>query len=379
MLVTCPHCKKEIEISEVLQDQALEEIHRSEEKKFKDELEKIKLQEKEKTEKRVREEFELQLKTTKEEATEEKERREKLMQDLLKMNEEMRELKRKEDEREIENQKKLQQEREKIKEEVFKTESEKSQLKLAELQKQLDDTKKALEEAQRKSSQVSQQLQGEVLELQLEEVLKEAFSQDEVIPVKKGELGADIRHVVKSPKGFDCGTILWEFKRTKDWKDKWLSDLKENLRNEKANIPVIISATLPKDIQSIGLKSGVWVASQEFILPLATLLRKNLLDVAYQKAVLANKTGKADMIYSYVTSDVFVHQVQSIVETYFNIKTQIAKERGTYEKLWKAREEQAEQIFRTTAQIVGSIQGTVGAAMPQIKGLELLELETSEE
>lgn len=367
--ITCPYCNKTFELSDALQHEVKEQL----EKEHKSDMEKARNEEQAKVEKKMREEMEVQLRDIENERKQKEQRIEKLMQELLKANEEMRELKQKDEEREIENQKKLQADRDRIKEEISKFESEKSHLKLAELQKQLDDTKKALGEAQRKSEQVSQQLQGEVLELHFEELLHEMFPSDEILPVKKGEVGADIRHIVKSPKGYACGTILWEFKRTKDWSDKWTKDLKEKLRNEQANIPVIVSVALPKDISNLGLKDGVWVATQELVIPLAELLRKNLLEVAYQKAVLANKTGKADMLYSYVTSDTFVHQVQSILETYFDMKTQITKEKGAFERLWKTREEQIEKIFRSTAQIAGSISGTVGASMPQIKGLDLLE------
>lgn len=376
--IRCPHCKKEIEISEALHAQVLAQVEKAQEEKFKEELEKIRLEEKEKTEKKIKEQLDLQLKESKEEAVEAKERNKKLQEQLLELTKTLREEKEKFDRQELENLKKQQEEREKVKEEISKIESEKSQLKLAEVQKQLDDTKKALEEAQRKSSQVSQQLQGEVLELQLEALLRETFQGDEIIEVKKGENGADIRQIVKSPKGFSCGIILWEFKRRKTWGSDWIEKLKEDMRNEGDAIPVIVTTAMPKDIKNLGVKERVWVTSQEFVIPLAELLRKNILDVAYQKALMANRTGKADLVLGFVTSQEFVNQVEAIVESHKALKDQITKERAAFERQWKEREEHLDKLYKSTARVVGSIYGRVGASMPSIKGLDLLESPSEE-
>ena len=366
--IRCPHCQKEID-SSILSEQVLDE----ERKKFQLELQEVRLAEKEKAEKRFAQELQEKLQLVEEEKKEERERREKLFDDLRKANEQVLKMKQKEEERELENQKKLLEERGKLKEEISKTIQEKAELEKAELRKQLDDTKKSLEEAQRKSSQISQQLQGEVLELQLEELLKETFAQDEIIAVKKGEHGADIRHIVKSPKGYICGVILWAFKRRKEWNDGWVEKLKEDMRSEGAHIPVIVTTVMPKEVAKLGTKNGVWITMQEFVVPLAQLLRKNLLDIAFQKAIAANRTEKADMLYSYITSHEFVQQVEAIVETYFSLKQQIDREKVAFEKQWKTREEQLDKLFRSTARMAGSIYGKAGSTMPQIKGLELLD------
>jgi hypothetical protein len=270
--------------------------------------------------------------------------------------------------------KKLSEEREKLKEEVGKTLKEKSDLEVAEIKKQLEDTKKALEDAQRKAAQKSQQMQGEVLELELENLLRSAFPQDEIEAVGKGVTGADIKHIVKSPKGYVCGTILWESKRTKEWSDKWLHKLKEDLRVEKAMFPVIVSMNLPKEGENgFGLKEGVWVCTPNLVIPLAIILRKNLLDLGYQKAISANRGEKADLLYSYVTSHEFQQQVENVVEVYQEMQTQIVKERAAFEKAWKQREAQAQRILISTSNMIGSMQGVVGASMPPIKGLDLLD------
>jgi len=371
--ILCPNCGKRVEISQAIKHQIQESILAKAESKHKEEIDKLKIDIEEKAEKKVREELELRFKDSANELIESKEQSRQLREQLLEITKQLRLLKQKDDERELEMQKKLSLEREKIQEDVIKIEKEKSGLEIADIKKQLNDTKKLLEDAQRKSSQKSQQLQGEVLELELEKLLNDAFPHDETKAVAKGVGGADICQIVKSPKGVICGTILWESKRTKEWSDKWLTKLKEDLRAQKANIPVIVSIVLPKEARDgFGIKDGVWICSHQLILPIATILRKSLLDVGYQKAILANRGEKADMLYSYVTSHEFQQQVERIVEVYKEMKDQVTKERMAFERSWTKREAQAERIIISAANIVGNMQGKVGASMPQIKGLDLL-------
>lgn len=226
---------------------------------------------------------------------------------------------------------------------------------------------------QRKLNQGSQQMQGEILELDLEHTLSNEFKDDRIEPVAKGVNGADIRHYVRSSGGTECGVILWELKRTKNWTESWVGKLKEDLRSEKANIPVIVSSVLPKTLEGdIGLHAGVWVCKPALAPVLATLLRKSLLDVARQKMVAERKETSAEGLYGFVTSHEFSQQVENMLETYQAMSQQITKERIAYEKLWSLREKQANTLLLSTANIIGSMQGYIGAgSMPKIKGLEL--------
>jgi hypothetical protein len=216
-------------------------------------------------------------------------------------------------------------------------------------------------------------LQGEIMELDFETALADAFRDDEINPVAKGVNGADISHMVKSPRGIACGVILWEIKRTKNWVDGWIPKLKEDMRSAKANIPVIITEAMPKQItDDMGQLDGVWVCKPKLAIVLGTLLRKGLLDVGYQKALAENRGDKAESLYNFITSHEFIQQIESMVETYQEMTTQVQKERVAYERLWAQRDKQAQKLFLGTANIIGSMQGHVGqASMPKIKGLEL--------
>jgi hypothetical protein len=277
------------------------------------------------------------------------------------------------EEAELEAAKKLAAEESKIREDATKLADERQRLNLAAKEKTITDLQKALDDAQRKAAQGSQQLQGEIMELDLEKTLLDTFRDDLVVPVAKGVIGADISQMVRSPRGVSCGVILWEIKRTKNWTDGWIPKLKSDLRSAKANVPVIVTEAMPKQIEhDMGQLDGVWICKPNLALVLATLLRKSLLDVGLQKALAENRGGKADALYNFVTSHEFAQQVESMVETYQEMTLQIQKERVAYEKLWSQREKQAQKLFMSTANIIGGMQGHIGqASMPRIKGLEL--------
>ncbi|RYF27530.1 MAG: DUF2130 domain-containing protein [Chloroflexi bacterium] len=171
--------------------------------------------------------------------------------------------------------------------------------------------------------------------------------------------GADIAHTVRSPRGTDCGVMLWEIKRTKNWVDGWIPKLKDDVRAAKASVAIIVTEVMPKQIeQDMGQLQGVWICKPKLAIIIGSLLRKSLLDVGRQKAMDENRGDKADALYNFVTSHEFIQQIESMVETYTEMATQVTKERVAYEKLWSQREKQAQKLLLSTANIVGSMQGS---------------------
>ena len=248
---------------------------------------------------------------------------------------------------------------------------EANRLKLLEKDKQIADMRKLVEEAQRKAAQGSQQNQGEVLELDLEETLANTFSYDVISPVGKGVHGADIIQNVRNSQSQSCGVILWEVKRTKNWTEKWVGKFKEDLRNAKANIPVLVTTSLPKGVHGFGAYKNIWVCLPEYAIQLATVLRKNLIEIAYERLASKGKDEKQELLYNYLSSHEFRQRVEALVEVYQEMQTQIDKERAAFEKIWKQREMQMRRLFVSTSGMYGEIQCLVGSSMPEIKGLEL--------
>ncbi len=373
----CPKCGEIIEISQVLRKQIEGKLEKSLEEKYKKELEDVQRKTEERIRKKVEDEILTEQKDLKKQLLEKEEKISEFRENELKLREEKRKIEEEKKELKLEVQRQLDQERKKIEETTFKQAYEEHRLKDLEKEKLINDLKKSLEDAQRKAKQGSQQLQGEVLELDIEEMLRQSFKGDIIEPVAKGVVGADIKHTVKSPKGFTCGIILWELKRTKAWSDSWIAKLKADLRSEKANIPVIISQVLPPEAKNgMGLIDGVWVCGLSLILPLATLLRNGLVDIYFQKAVVKYKGDKASLLYEYITGHEFRQQVEALAEVIFEMNTQIQKERVAFEKIWKSRESQIKRIALSSVNVIGSMQGLIGTSVLKIKGFDLLELES---
>lgn len=318
---------------------------------------------------------ELLIKGLKEDASAKEQSNKELRDQLTALMQSLRQEKQARQNAELEAQKRLAAEEAKIREEVQKTADERQRLNLAAKEKTITDLQKALDEAQRKAAQGSQQLQGEVMELDLERALAEAWRDDLIAPVPKGVNGADIAHTVRSPRGTECGLILWEIKRTKNWTDGWIPKLKDDLRSAKASVAIIVTEAMPKQLQEdMGQLQGIWICKPKLAIVLGALLRKSLLDVARQKALADNRGDKAEALYNFVTGHEFIHQIENMVETYGEMTAQVQKERVAYEKLWAQREKQAQKLLLGTANIIGSMQGHIGqTSMPRIRGLELLE------
>jgi hypothetical protein len=373
-LIKCPHCKKTFELTDAIRHQIEEEVSSDISRKHLEEMEKVRSEVEKKVKKDIEEKQKTQLLDLERQNDEKDKKIEEMRDNELRLREEKRKVEEKEKELKLEVQRQLDEQRKKIEEEVLKQAVEEHRMKDKEKDKIIDDLRNSLDDARRKAVQGSQQLQGEVLELDIENLLKDSFPNDQIEPVEKGIKGADIRQIVKSPKGFASGVILWEVKRTKAWTDSWITKLKEDLRSEKANIPVIITTTLPKELESgFGLYEGVWIVAFNLVLPVATIIRKNLLDVAFEKAVSSHKGGKSEVLYDYITSHEFRQQVEAMMEVYREMQDQIIKEKAAYERIWKLREGQMQRLVSSTANVVGSIQGRVGQTALPIKGLDLLE------
>ena len=260
----------------------------------------------------------------------------------------------------------LRTEREKAKREA----EEELKLKVMEKDQTIAAMQKQIEELKRRAEQGSQQLQGEVQELELEALLSAKFPRDQIQPVPKGEFGGDVLHRVIGPLGQPCGTILWESKRTKNWSDGWLPKLREDQRAAKAEIAVIISQALPKDIETFGFQEGVWVAQPKVALPVAISLRQSLIEVASVRQASEGQQTKMEMVYQYLTGPRFRQRIQAIVEAFSSMRDDLDRERKAITKQWSKREEQIDRVMQATVGMYGDLQGIAGKTLQEIEGLE---------
>ena len=247
-------------------------------------------------------------------------------------------------------------------------------LMVAEKEQTIASMQKKIEELKQKAEQGSQQLQGEVQELELEGLLRAKFPFDTIEPVPKGEFGGDAIQRVMSQGGQPCGTILWESKRTKNWSDGWLVKLREDQRTAKAEVSVLVSQALPKGVETFDVIDGVWVAHPRAALPVATILRHTLLQISNARQVSEGQQTKTEMVYQYLTGSRFRLRVEAIVEAFSSMQEDLDKERKAIMKQWAKREQQIERVMGATVGMYGDLQGIAGKSLQEIEGLDPIAL-----
>ncbi len=247
-------------------------------------------------------------------------------------------------------------------------------LKMSEKEQTITAMQKQIEELKRRAEQGSQQLQGEVQELELEGLLKQSFPTDVFTPVPKGEFGGDVVHAVARGEGLVCGKILWESKRTKNWSDGWLVKLRDDQRAAKADLAVIVTQALPKGVETFGHVDGVWVTSTRTFLPLAVALRHTLLELALARQAGEGQQTKMELVYHYLTGPRFRQRVTAIIEKFEEMQTDLTKERAAMTKLWAKREMQIQAVLSATAGMYGDLQGIAGQAIETIEALDVSRL-----
>jgi len=353
--IKCPNCKQEIEVSEALSHQVEEQVRIDVEKSAR-----VKFME----------EMELTLKDKTNEFEELKAKLKKQQEEMLDLSKSKRELKDQMESIEIENQKKLDLELERIKIDVLKKSEDEHRLKDLEKDKKISDALKQVEEMKTKMQQGSMQTQGEVFELELQNILQREFPTDIISEVAKGVRGGDITQTVIDKSGQRCGVILWESKNAQ-WSDKWLAKLRDDQREAKAEIAVLVSVNLPKEYKTY--QEGVWIISREAILASATFLRFNLVQANFLKRSQEGKKEKADAIYSYVSSHEFSLRVQSMLEHYSNLQKEMEQERRWFALKWARQEKSLRVMIDQTNGFYGDLQGVMGNALPEIKSFSLPE------
>lgn len=264
-------------------------------------------------------------------------------------------------------------------EKIRKQEDDKNELKFAALQKQLEDQKKLTEEMKRKQEQGSMQLQGEVMELAIEEWLASQFPLDTIDEIKKGANGADCMQIVNSRELQNCGTIYYESKRTKAFQPAWIEKFKNDIRSKKANLGVLVTEVMPIGMERMGFKDGIWICTFEEFKGLSAVLRQSLIQVSQAVQSQENKGDKMEMLYDFLTSNEFRLQMEGITEGFTQMQSDLSSEKRAMQRIWSQREKQIDKVINNTVHMYGSIRGIAGNAVQTVKALELengvLELE----
>jgi len=410
--ITCPSCNTEIQINEVMRSQLTAQIRsemeagvaakRAELNAAQQELDRQRAAvdaSRLSVDEQIRNGIELQRTAISEDirrkaredlAVEIKDREQQLHELQSKLNEaQSNELALRKRERELQSQKEqlqldvarqLDSEREKIRTEAKQQIDEEHLMKDAEKEKMVVDLRKQIDELKRKAEQGSQQAQGEVQELALEDLLASSFPTDTVEPIAKGVRGGDALQRVLDAKGLNCGGILWESKRTKNWSNTWLAKARDDQRAARAGCVVIVSETLPDGVRTFSLVEGVWVCSWACVVGLAAALRFGLVEVGKSKLAVQGQHEKMELVYNYLAGREFHQRVEGVVEAFITMQSDLDSEKRSMHRIWSKREKQLQRALTNTAGLYGDLQGIIGASMPVIEGLAAprLECETVE-
>lgn len=369
--IKCPKCGTSIELNQALSSQIgseIEEKLRQEfNQKYKDEIAKREA----KIKKEKDDEINITVKDLQEQLNQKSERLKDAQKKELDLLKKQHDLEEREHAFKLDMERKLTEERNKIRNDIASKLSEEHRMKDAEKEKQINDLRKQIEELNRKAEQGSQQSQGEVMEVELENILRQTFPLDNIHPVPKGVKGADVIQQVYSKAGQLCGTILWESKRTKNWSDVWIQKLKDDQREVKANIAVIVSAVLPKDVHYIGNNDGVWVTDFSTAMGLASVLRTNIIEIAKTRNAMIGKNEKMESLYNYLSGQEFRQRIEAIVESFGAMKADLEAEKRAMDKIWQKREKQIERVVQNTSRMHGELEGIMGNSLLPVQILEL--------
>ena len=358
-----------------------EEKKRRENELFRERLEKQRREDQKMIEDKIRHKFEednqYRFKAMQEELSEKSEK----LKDLLKKEAEIERLKREKEEAteqaKVEAQKELnitlQEEREKIKRQA----NENHELKIRELQKQLDDQKKLTEEMKQKQEQGSMQLQGEVMELAIEEWLSTQFPLDSVDEIRKGAHGADCIQCINTRDVVNCGTIYYESKRTKAFQPQWIEKFKNDIRDKGATIGVLVTNIMPADMERMGMREGIWICTFEEFKGLCAVLRQSIVQWSTLKQHQQNKGDKMSLLYDFLTSTEFRMQMEGIVEGFTQMQVNLQKEKNAMARIWKQREKEIDKVITNAIGMHAAIKGIAGNAIQSIPALELDQTDDS--
>lgn len=286
-------------------------------------------------------------------------------------------LKDKADRAELEAQRRLAEERDQIRKTAQRQVIEEHQLRDAEKNKQLGDLRRQIEDLKQKAEQGSQQLQGDVQELELEKSLRKHFPKDDIQAVKAGARGADIVQKVVSDDGQICGTILWESKRVRNWSDSFVEKLLRDKSDAKADLGVIVTDALPQHVVHMGCVKGVLLTSFNLAVCLAATLRVNMALLGHTRVALGGQDDEKTRLYEYFMSPQFHAKMTLIADQLNQMQDDLRREKAAITRTWSKRQQQLETVMAGTAGLAGTLQSFYGTALGPMPQFELPAIEGS--
>jgi hypothetical protein len=371
--IVCPHCRGEFPLTDALDRRIREAATAELEARLRRETEKIRAEARD----GARRELELELDDLARTMKDQVARNDELKKRLREAQDQERALRRDKEELtaarealELDVARRLDEERARLRADARRQALDESTLALREKEKLVADLRAQMDDMKRRMEQGSQQAQGEILEVELEKLLREAFPLDRIEPVPKGMRGADVVQEVMSAVGQSCGKILWESKRTKQWGGDWVAKLAEDRLRAKADVAALVSTVLPKEVRHFGCVDGVWVCDFPTALGVATSLRAGLVELRAARSAEEGRSGKMERLYAYLMGPEFRARIEGMMAVYREMRKELDQEQAAITRMWARREKQIQQFVEHTARMCGDMQG-IGAGLADIPGLGL--------
>lgn len=400
--IVCPKCGTKIQLTDALRHQVEEELRSKlgqefskKEKTLSEELEKkeqslmhrearLKRGEKaldekveeeikgrleelsKKAQKEAEEKVTIELKERDERLEENKKALEKYRENELELRKKAREFEAKTKEIDLEVERKVDDRGKAIEEKVRSAEAEKWGAKLKTKDEELARIRKQVERAGQAG--LSGELAGEVAEITLEERLRQAFEEDQVEPIGRGKIGADILQSVESG-----GSILWESKtHYTSWSKEWVTKLKRDRDETKASVGVLVSTIGPegKGVQAPTMVDGIVLAPPWMAVAVASLLRPQLKEIARQRRLFGKQETLQAEVYAWVTSQEFQRGIAAIGENLQRLEREVARAKVNHAKWYKHMEVEVGRTVRSLAEFYGSARGQ--ARLPDLPVFALL-------
>ncbi|MFZ6035274.1 MAG: DUF2130 domain-containing protein [Patescibacteria group bacterium] len=368
--ITCPHCNKTFPVTEAIKHQVEQEVRIKFER---EEKQKMWVKALAAAEERTKEKNTQELKLIKEQLDNEKKKREESEKNELQLRKERIKFEEEKKELELTIQRKLDEERKKISDDSYKKALEENRLKSLENEKEKADLLKQIEELKQKASQGSQQAQGDVMERELKNTISLEFPYDEISDVPTGIRGADLVQKVKNNLGRDCGIILWESKRTKNWTEGWISKLKEDKRTIKAEVAIIVTQVLPEGMKNFGVRDGIWISNYQSVVGAAHALRSHLIEISSVKMSNKGKEDKKEILWNYLNGIEFQQRMEAIADVYNQMQDDLEIEKRWFAKKWAKQEKNIRQVIDSISGMDGDLKSITGKSLPEMEELKKLD------
>lgn len=275
----------------------------------------------------------------------------------------------------------------------FKEVNAEKELQIGALLLEAERQNKIIKTLQEQASTKSGELEGEVLELAVENQLQNLHPRDNISEVKRGNYGADIEQSVLTNTGSVAGKIIWECKKHKKWQNSWLNTIRKNALEFNADTMVIVTTTMPKGMETFGKVDDVFICKYSEVPVVSQLLNHAVL-----KAHRENQRGEHMMsiherVSEYISGPEFAMVMRVVIKAYEDFEDDLRKEEQYMKTRWKARRGYLSEVIDSITSLAGKLEylgaghfevmqeigSQVPPALPEPVIIEEFEIEEVEE